>query len=98
MSDRTDRLLALHVVLLALLTVSQTTTAPRNRPGNDRAARRGAGGRLRRRRVGPGVLSAGDRFGDRGDSAVAAGGTRERACRPCVTRPSDAPFCGSAAS
>ncbi|WP_284012655.1 hypothetical protein [Halobaculum litoreum] len=30
MSDRTDRLLALHVVLLALLTVSQTTTAPRN--------------------------------------------------------------------
>ncbi|WP_277554451.1 hypothetical protein [Halobaculum limi] len=30
MSDRTDRLLALHVVLLALLTVSQTTTVPRN--------------------------------------------------------------------
>ena len=30
MSDRTDRLLALHVVLLALLTVSQTTVVPRN--------------------------------------------------------------------
>ncbi|MFC7069894.1 hypothetical protein [Halobaculum lipolyticum] len=29
-SDRTDRLLALHVVLLALLTISQTTTVPRN--------------------------------------------------------------------
>jgi hypothetical protein len=30
MSDRTDRLLALHVILLALLTVSQTTVVPRN--------------------------------------------------------------------
>ncbi|MFC7097382.1 hypothetical protein [Halobaculum marinum] len=30
MSDRTDRLLALHVVVLALLTISQTTTVPRN--------------------------------------------------------------------
>jgi hypothetical protein len=30
MSDRTDRLLALHVVLLALLVVSQTTVSPRN--------------------------------------------------------------------
>ncbi len=29
-SDRTDRLLALHVVVLALLTISQTTTVPRN--------------------------------------------------------------------
>lgn len=30
MSDRTDRLLALHVVLMALLVVSQTTVVPRN--------------------------------------------------------------------
>ncbi len=30
MSSRTDRLLALHVILLALLTVSQTTSVPRN--------------------------------------------------------------------
>ena len=30
MSDRTDRLLALHVVLLSILVVSQTTVAPRN--------------------------------------------------------------------
>lgn len=29
-SDRTDRLLALHVVLLALLTIAQTTSVPRN--------------------------------------------------------------------
>jgi len=30
MSDRTDRLLALHVILMALLVVSQTTVVPRN--------------------------------------------------------------------
>ena len=30
MSPRTDRLLSIHVVLLALLVVSQTTTVPRN--------------------------------------------------------------------
>ncbi|GAA0659238.1 hypothetical protein [Salarchaeum japonicum] len=30
MSDRTDRLLALLVILLALLVVAQTTTVPRN--------------------------------------------------------------------
>ena len=30
MSDRTDRLLALHVVLLALLVVAQATVVPRN--------------------------------------------------------------------
>ena len=30
MSDRTDRLLALLVVLLSILVVSQTTVAPRN--------------------------------------------------------------------
>ena len=30
MSDRTDRLLALHVVLMSLLVVSQTTVVPRN--------------------------------------------------------------------
>jgi hypothetical protein len=30
MSDRTDRLLAVLVMLMALLVVSQTTTAPRN--------------------------------------------------------------------
>jgi len=30
MSDRTERLLALHVILMALLVVSQTTVVPRN--------------------------------------------------------------------
>lgn len=30
MSDRTDRLLAVHVILMALLVVSQTTVVPRN--------------------------------------------------------------------
>lgn len=30
MSDRTDRLLAFHVILMALLVVSQTTVVPRN--------------------------------------------------------------------
>jgi hypothetical protein len=30
MSDRTDRLLALHVIMMALLVVSQTTVVPRN--------------------------------------------------------------------
>ena len=30
MSDRTDRLLALYVILMALLVVSQTTVVPRN--------------------------------------------------------------------
>lgn len=30
MSDRTDRLLALHVILMALFVVSQTTVVPRN--------------------------------------------------------------------
>lgn len=30
MSDRTDRLLAVLVILLSLLVVSQTTVAPRN--------------------------------------------------------------------
>lgn len=30
MSDRNDRLLALHVILMALLVVSQTTVVPRN--------------------------------------------------------------------
>ena len=30
MSDRTDRLLAVLVMLMALLVVSQTTTVPRN--------------------------------------------------------------------
>lgn len=30
MSDRTERLLALHVMLMALLVVSQTTVVPRN--------------------------------------------------------------------
>lgn len=30
MSDRTDRLLAVMVILLALLVVSQTTVVPRN--------------------------------------------------------------------
>ena len=30
MSDRTDRLLAVHVILFALLVVSQTTVVPRN--------------------------------------------------------------------
>lgn len=30
MSHRTDRLLAIHVILLALLVVSQTTVVPRN--------------------------------------------------------------------
>lgn len=31
MSDRTDRLLAVLVILMALLVVSQTTVVPRNR-------------------------------------------------------------------
>lgn len=30
MSDRTDRLLALHVILMALFVVSRTTVVPRN--------------------------------------------------------------------